>query len=138
MDDTKIESPKQRWYLHLIKALRQEPILLIIFFMLPFFSISVLILNQRVSAQTAMISEVRQDIARHKAESQHLLAAGTEAMDERISNLEKSIYVDIQDKLEQKRQPRSTAEVWQRQRDNEFKDRILALERWRLQQQGRD
>ena len=122
------------WHLQLVRAVRQEPMLLILFVALPFIFVTLLILNQRISTQALMLSELRADYARYRAEERHLVVIGAESITERITNLERSMYVDVPAELEKKRRPITSAEAWQRQRDAELRNRLLALEQWRAKQ----
>jgi hypothetical protein len=127
------------WCWHVFTAIRKEPGLLILLVVTPFLMVSLLILNQRVSMQAALIAELREDISHHKAESHGLTAAGVESLSERLALVERTVYVDVPTEMEKRRQPAAGggAAKWQLQRDEELRRRLLNLERWRAEQGNR-
>lgn len=134
MDTPRISMTKfWSWHVKLASAVRQEPGLLTIFVVLPFTIVALIILNQRVNLQGRILSELRQDLTLQRVEMQRQYELGYRSVSDRIELVERTIYVDMKGEIDKKIQP-SGAAAWQRQRDIEIRNRLSALERWRLEQ----
>jgi hypothetical protein len=127
------------WHVAIAKAVRQEPNLLFLFVVLPFTIVSLLILNSRATTNSEAIAKLREDLAFHIAQSRADRDVVSQDLSDRIADLERIILVDVKTAIEKKSKPVSSspAEVWLKNRDAELRERLQALERWRLQQQQR-
>ncbi len=123
--------------IRLAQAIWLEPGLLVLLVLLPFVIVALFITNGRVSEQAQAIHELRFDIAQQRAEASGLLMTAAQTVTDRIENLEYAIYVEVRNEIDKKRRPVTPAETWQRQRDEELRKRLAALEKWRLAQ-GRE
>lgn len=124
------------WHVNVVQLISQEPGVLFLFVVLPLTIVSLLIMNSRITANTEVIAKLREDLAYHIAQERTEKDIAHQSLADRISNLERVVFVDVKAAIDKShKSPPPGSNLWQRQRDAELRERLLALERWRLQQE---
>jgi hypothetical protein len=84
--------------------------------------------------------ELQRDYAEHFAHHRRVeqwTEAALKQTEARLDRMERILFGDVIAQLEKKTPPPAWIELWQKNRDKELRDRIIALERrvWQLQQE---
>lgn len=85
---------------------------------------------------TERASIIHQDLAKQVQEHRLQQKQLEDRIMKRLEDVERTIYVDIEAELANKKRPITVTEAWVRQRDAEFRQRLTALEEWRLRHGG--
>lgn len=132
MTDDSVSKSKRRWFW---KAHSPWPKLLVISLVVSLAGAWITFVTMRIYAgyrTEAQWDQFRDDLA----DSRRAVLANRQDFERRLSDLEQTVYAVLEPRSELKPKvlaPRSSTELWQRNRDAELQRRLLQLERWRME-----